>query len=1015
MGSLNLRSQNLDGISGNIYAPGDWVSTYSNVAQNNSNTFIFGTLGDANITSRQDSTDTQTGFHRLFTLKVEGSYKSYTVSSSYGYVTLTNVQNGQTIKFQLSQPEAGANDSGVDVQFLDGGLAFTSYVDANSGAWSAYVTKGGTSNMWGTGSVALPATNVQTALSLATLGSTTVNPADTLAPIYAPSSGSVASTWSSTTGLGMINLDTALALATGKTVTPASPLTSASDTTTLNWGINAANFQSAWKAGYTGAGITIAVIDSGLDLSNTALKTNYLASKSSAFSSVQDFNGHGTFVASQIIAQNTGTAANPSPVTGGAYGASLLALNDGTYVNGSYQGIQGSIAAGITYAVNNGANVINISLGTSVDNELLTALQYASDNGVIVVVASANSGYTSPAYPAAAAQTLGNVIAVGATQYTASGSDIVQAGFSNQAGSSAAYNYVDAPGANVLGYQIGGGVKADSGTSYAAPEVAAEAAVLEQAIKQSNPALDQTQLAAAVVHAITVGLVGVSPNVITNDATNAYSPYTFTLSASVTSYIAANPVMNTFNGSYSDGEVGGGNTFKIDDIITGKGTINTLNISYYTEGGATSFTADNDSIWSHVSGIQNLSIATDGTGAQTLTSGAKFNAAFATAGVYLTSTAVDGAINVYMDGSHGGTLFTGTETINANTTGQGAQTINAGSGPATVIASDRGGAQTIAGANLIGVSITNKGGGGAQTITSTGAGPVTISASDGSGAQTITSTGAGPVTISASDGSGAQTITSTGAGPVTISASDGSGAQMITSTGAGSVTITAFDDSGAQTITSTGAGSATITASDLSGAQTITTGAGNDILNVTLSAGATNTIATGAGNDTINLSYTATAGSASTNTITGGLGADTINLGTQTTGTVDKLIYAALSGTNDTGSAITANGALSGVDVISGARTGDVINLGAAAGTLTNALDGGFTNPVVAGGLSAQIVLGNYTGGTNGTFTASATGNSSLVQWADATVGHGTAAVVLIGYADTAATVISGAGLITLA
>ncbi|WNV03282.1 S8 family serine peptidase [Candidatus Methylospira mobilis] len=663
-------------------------------------------------------------------------------------------------------------------------------------------------------------------------------------------------------------------------------------------------------------------------MSNTALTANYLASKSSAFSSVQDFNGHGTFVASQMIGK-TGTATNPSPVTGGAYGASLLALNYETYVAGSYKGIINSVAAGITYAVDNGANVINISLASAVDNELLTALQYASKSGVIVAVAASNQGYTSPTYSANTAQTLGNVIAVGATQYNAYGSDIVQAGLSNQAGSSAAYNYVDAPGANVLGYQIGGGVKAESGTSYAAPEVAAEAAVLEQAIKKSNPALDQTQLAAAVVYAITVGLVGVSPNVITNDATNAYSPNTVTLSTSDTSYIAPAPVINTFNGTYSDGGVGVGNTFQIGETITGNGNINTLNITpdtaIHSGNDTTSFTAANDSIWTNVGKIQNLSITT--AGAQILISGVEFNSAFA-AGVYLTSTAADGATNVYMDGSHGGTLFTGTETITATTSGAGAQIIDAGSGLTTVMASAKGGAQTIAGANLTAVSVKNT-------------------------------------------GNGAQTITSTGAGPVTI------------------------------------------TASDDSGAQTITTGAGNDILNVTLSAGATNIIATGAGNDTINLSYAA--GAASTNTITGGVGADTINLGSKTTGTVDKLIYAALSGTNDTGSAITANGALSDVDVISGARTGDVINLGAAAGTLTNALDGGFTNPVVAGGLSAQIVLGNYTGGTNGMFTASATGNSSLVQWADATVGHGTAAVVLVGYADTAATVISGAGLITLA
>ncbi|QFY43243.1 hypothetical protein F6R98_11935 [Candidatus Methylospira mobilis] len=321
--------------------------------------------------------------------------------------------------------------------------------------------------------------------------------------------------------------------------------------------------------------------------------------------------------------------------------------------------------------------------------------------------------------------------------------------------------------------------------------------------------------------AAATGYVTVTPN-----------PQTFTLTAGVGSFVATTAGVNTFNGTYSDGGVSSPtpNTFQIGDTITGYGTNNTLNITPNTTIGAgaaaTSFTPQaspviNDSIWSHVSGIQNVSITT-GAGAQTITSGAFFNAAFAAGGVNLTSITTGGAINIFMDGSNGGTLFTGVETITATTSGAGAQTIDTGSGLTTVIASANGGAQTIVGANLATASVTNTG-------------------------------------------------------------------------------------NGAQTITSTGAGVVTLTAVGFSGAQTITTGAGNDILNVTLSAGAINTISTGAGNDTINLFYAA--GAASTNTITGGLDADTISLGSQTTGTVDTLVYAALTGTNDTGSAITANGA----------------------------------------------------------------------------------------------------------
>jgi subtilisin family serine protease len=510
MTAAYTRTQNISTTSGDIYAPGDYLTTYTGVTQNNTDIFVLGTLGDVNIGIAAYTSDTVSGFHQLYSLQVAGSYKSYTVSGFYGLITLTDTQNNQTIQFQLTESMNGGNNSGVEMQFADGTLAFTSSV--NNGVWTTWLTHGGGTGQWGTGSQPLPATNIQTALSLSTLDAGTLN-------LSANNT-----TWSSTTGFGAINLDSALSLVTGKTITHiATP-----SPQTLNWGVGAANFQDAWNAGYTGTGITIADVDTGIDLNNPAL-TQHLSPLSTNIAnpgqSIQgsDTGSHGSLVASLMIAVpvSAGIAGNAA-VTGGAYGATLMELQASHYDAASNSTVlnNSDIAAAINYAVQNGANIINLSLGNAAfDSSIYAAMQNASQQGVIITVAAGNAAQSSPYFPAYEAKSMGDVIAVGATQYTGnSATGIMQASFSNQAGSATAYNYVDAPGANLLGYGTMSSagqtapVSAQSGTSLAAPLVAAEAAILEQAIKATNPGIDPLQLAAEVVHDITVGLVGVAAN-----------------------------------------------------------------------------------------------------------------------------------------------------------------------------------------------------------------------------------------------------------------------------------------------------------------------------------------------------------------------------------------------------------------------------------------------------------------------------------------------------------------------
>ncbi|MGH2878433.1 MAG: S8 family serine peptidase [Solirubrobacteraceae bacterium] len=123
-----------------------------------------------------------------------------------------------------------------------------------------------------------------------------------------------------------------------------------------------------------------------------------------------DRNGHGTFVAG-TIAEATN---NHRGVTGLAYLARIMPVR---VLDASGEGDASVIAEGVRYAVNRGAKVINLSLEFSSDvgaadiPELIDALRYAYQRGVLVVAAAGNEGSTTIPYPARAA----HVIAVGAT------------------------------------------------------------------------------------------------------------------------------------------------------------------------------------------------------------------------------------------------------------------------------------------------------------------------------------------------------------------------------------------------------------------------------------------------------------------------------------------------------------------------------------------------------------------------------------------------------------------------
>jgi subtilisin family serine protease len=253
---------------------------------------------------------------------------------------------------------------------------------------------------------------------------------------------------------------------------------------------------AAWR--YTqGSGAVVAVLDTGADLSHQdlqgALWTNpkeipgngvdddhdgfvddvHGADFMGNDGDPSDENGHGTHVAGLIAAQLNGKGS-----VGLAPGARLMIVR---VLDASMRGTTDVVAKGIRYAVAHGADIINTSInGDADDPDLDKAIDVANAAGVTIVASAGNNSRDldlRPSWPASSKDP--NVISVAAT-----GQDSLLAAFSNWGGRS-----VDlaAPGVDIVSTSSTGGYEARSGTSMAAPEVAATMALLRSAAPSAGP------------------------------------------------------------------------------------------------------------------------------------------------------------------------------------------------------------------------------------------------------------------------------------------------------------------------------------------------------------------------------------------------------------------------------------------------------------------------------------------------------------------------------------------------
>ncbi len=236
------------------------------------------------------------------------------------------------------------------------------------------------------------------------------------------------------------------------------------------------------------ASITIAVVDTGADLAapTIAAKAPITHNAVTGDSAVSDATGHGTFVASLAA----GSVTNGSALSGFGGDAKLMIVQANRNTN-AFNDVDE--AAGIVWAVDNGAKIVNLSIGGAETSQVeRDAIDYAISHGVLLVVAAGNSGQSGNvvSYPAALVGTHG--LAVGSSTPTGK-----RAAFST----AATYVSLAAPGVRVLGATTGvastmtfprakftgqpGLYAYGSGTSYSAPQVSGAAALVWAA----NPSL----------------------------------------------------------------------------------------------------------------------------------------------------------------------------------------------------------------------------------------------------------------------------------------------------------------------------------------------------------------------------------------------------------------------------------------------------------------------------------------------------------------------------------------------
>lgn len=225
----------------------------------------------------------------------------------------------------------------------------------------------------------------------------------------------------------------------------------------LPWGVDRIDADLAWNTS-TGLGVKVAIVDTGISTKHPDLNVRGGVNTINPKKSYDDDNGHGSHVAGIVSALN-----NSIGVVGVAYKAELYAVKA---LNANGSGYVSDVIEGLYWCIENGMQVINMSIGTSTHVQSFHDAVRAVNNAEIVQVASAGNNYGGPlVYPAAYPET----IAVSATDQN-----------DNIAPFSSTGDEVDlsAPGVGIYSTYKNKLYATGSGTSMSAPHVSGTVALM---------------------------------------------------------------------------------------------------------------------------------------------------------------------------------------------------------------------------------------------------------------------------------------------------------------------------------------------------------------------------------------------------------------------------------------------------------------------------------------------------------------------------------------------------------
>jgi len=228
----------------------------------------------------------------------------------------------------------------------------------------------------------------------------------------------------------------------------------------------------AWDSSL-GNGVTIAILDTGIDAGHTDLTGKLVTgwnsvSNNTDTTDIDSINGHGTAVAGAAAAATN----NGLGVSGIAWDARIMPVRITNDPNG--YAMFSDIARGLTWVADQGVRIANISFDVNKSSTVISAAQYLYGKGGLTVVAASNSG-SDPGYSDSP-----YLISVSATD-----SNDVKASWS-------AYGYyvdVAAPGVDIWTTTKGGGYGRGNGTSYASPITAGVVALMMEANPTLSPAI----------------------------------------------------------------------------------------------------------------------------------------------------------------------------------------------------------------------------------------------------------------------------------------------------------------------------------------------------------------------------------------------------------------------------------------------------------------------------------------------------------------------------------------------